>query len=483
MHLVASRSPRQWLKLGGHALPLVLAVLIGGCADRKLAPLIDSPDVLRQRLIAERPKALDDLNLRVRDAAADGTGLCDRGQVPILRRPTSVASTAACEPGDASDDLADNWRQRQLTVGLGHLLFSPPIVRERFLRQLAHTIPTTAQSAVGALLSGESLETAVLVCSGALVAPDKFLTAQHCVDVDHTPTAGKHEREFKYWVYLPLTGIHPASFPDIEKCCVTRGDVVIASLDRPAVGVPLLPMSRERPRDGTPGAIYGYGITHPDLFDRGVKRRTNILIRDCSPAVDTPVPKLCFRAGDGAVGDAEVGHCFNDSGGPLLARIDGVLKIVGVASDANLLCTEGSFADVALDFDQLATMAQSSVPVGEPRVVLNPNDRFGEITTASDADTVSISSPDAKDVRISLNFAETAATPFTMTRNNFALSATIANCRRVDYKLETCMGNGPVDTLSAEVNATGRIDVPDEDINLVEGGFGVYQLTMSKAGD
>ncbi len=169
-----------------------------------------------------------------------------------------------------------------------------------------------------------------LFCGGALVAPDKVMTAAHCTSVKgiagRTPRPAEHMRVVAGRTDLRTTeGIEAAvthvwRHPDFKE--VTQGDdVAVLTLDRP------LPYSTIKLGDaGESGVVLGWGRTsETDRPAMSLRKVTVPILSDSECAAKEPDYRqgamLC--AGRGGR-DA----CTGDSGGPLVVkgRLAGVVS-------------------------------------------------------------------------------------------------------------------------------------------------------------
>lgn len=226
-------------------------------------------------------------------------------------------------------------------------------------------------------------------CGGTLVAPNKVLTAAHCV----TDENGKALDMVKHGLILGNTAklvggpngegtavnISRSYYAGSYNAATIDNDVALLTLAKPLTGTPAQPAAyRETTRyaPGTTATTYGWGMTGSDpdvdrLADT-LQRVTQPLRSDaeCTENLDTSlgIPgaykaghMIC--AGNGGTGNNSTGKatCPGDSGSPMIVngRIVGVTSW-GVATKSEL-CNFGGTYDVY-------TKVSTYMPALQPRI-------------------------------------------------------------------------------------------------------------------
>jgi V8-like Glu-specific endopeptidase len=206
-------------------------------------------------------------------------------------------------------------------------------------------------------------------CTATKVAPKQLLTAAHCVldpatvsirfpkgskiAIAHQPGKGYVELE------VAAVDVHPAWLKACEDayCAASSvtarldaADVAVIELTTDLVDVPVATVAAAPLTAGERVTVLGFGCTAGVLVPDGrdalsLKYAETRLVsagravHDGSAVLATDVPQVAgiysLTAGPGAA-RSKVGLCPGDSGGPLYAKRDGVLVVVGVSSNYTL---------------------------------------------------------------------------------------------------------------------------------------------------
>ncbi|OZM71543.1 peptidase S1 [Amycolatopsis antarctica] len=191
-------------------------------------------------------------------------------------------------------------------------------------------------------------------CGGALVAPNRVLTAAHCLDGVDPAGVEVHlgasvlsqdpgeVRDIGAVTVAPGYEILPSpEAPEQPSLSSARNDLAEVRLDRPIAGVPVLRPVDAPPVAGTPAALYGHGITGPDAGVSDVLRRGGLTLttdEHCAAQTAATVdgPSVLCAQDLREPGPAQrVQACFGDSGGPLVVRDEHeVPRLAGIFSFA-----------------------------------------------------------------------------------------------------------------------------------------------------
>jgi hypothetical protein len=378
---------------------------------------------------------------------------------------TSFVAMQQSQQGDAAFEVIANWRRAALINGndmIHGMDFQDAMdALEQFNNQINHMFPSHGFGAVGALFAGyDDPANSSLICAATMLSSRVVVTARHCQYEDHP--------EIDYWFYNQYTGLHKiAEDKDGEDDFRVdpdepHRDLALAVLEEPVVGVDPYAIGSTRPHTGTDGYLLGFGITHNEGGDRGVKRRGHILTADCPDLIQTEF--FCFTNPDS---NPEVqSHCNFDSGGPMLTVEDDQFVVIGVASNSHWLCNgTGSYTSAVTDnarewiAGELAATDSEWTP---ERTVLEVVDsEFADEAATPEQGTVSAAN-NVQGSIANLNYAQTPSDPAALQLNDFHLGIS-GECTSIANFIVSCA----LDSIPADWEISREI------------GFGNYQFIVS----
>jgi len=205
-----------------------------------------------------------------------------------------------------------------------------------------------------------TLTTRIVTCSGALIAPDRVLTAAHCVqgaDPAHVSVRLDGKR-------LPWSGasfptnyraIPAPSAPDDPSAAASIDDIAVIRLTRPATGVPTLPVADAPPQPGEPALTIGHGSTEsgvPTWSDPALAAAQTVSDKCAGTYGATlfqPANHLCTF-------DATAVHaqaCAGDSGAPVMVQRHGAWAVAAVVTWGGETLGHGECGDGLPDVSEL----------------------------------------------------------------------------------------------------------------------------------
>ncbi|MEV0838797.1 trypsin-like serine protease [Actinocatenispora sera] len=186
-------------------------------------------------------------------------------------------------------------------------------------------------------------------CGAALIAPDRVVTAAHCVDQVDPSSQEVHvgarvlstdpgeTRRIAGVSVRPGYRIIPSpANPDDPNDSTAADDLALVLLDRPVTDIAPLPVADRRPNPGTQVSLFAHGTTghagadfRDDVLHRG--DLTTLPAGDCTARTPGSVDTASVWCAQDTAGTGVTG-CFQDSGSPLVAWTGDGARLVGLFS-------------------------------------------------------------------------------------------------------------------------------------------------------
>ena len=169
---------------------------------------------------------------------------------------------------------------------------------------LALALPLSAQSPSGEKITNgvlDSLHPTVGLfivdgeCTATLIGCRTVLTAAHCICGDHLggvkcaarPDLVDPAGKFVFFQNAGLFALSSLAVDPAYNAYTGVSDLAILHLATPVTNIAPSPLNRTGPPPlGLPGVIVGFGSTHTDSTDDGLKRQGNVKTAACDPPAD-----------------------------------------------------------------------------------------------------------------------------------------------------------------------------------------------------
>lgn len=234
----------------------------------------------------------------------------------------------------------------------GAVTADAPVETAQDQSEIIGGVVNTGDPAIVAVYAIKDGATSGALCTGTVISPTVVLTAAHCVHPDTVGTGNK----FYVMTAPDITDkMHPSPKLEVKethydpkfdaKMIFNGHDIAVVILAAPTTITPI-PWNKDAlsaTMKGQPARIVGYGLN--DSFGSkgaGIKRQATVKLNNFDELYVKTGSLLPWKV-----------ICSGDSGGPVLMKMGGVEKVVGVNSFGIIYClTEASSTrtDIYKDF-------------------------------------------------------------------------------------------------------------------------------------
>ncbi len=257
----------------------------------------------------------------------------------------------------------DEWRGLivgMIAAGAGLSLVAGSVAegapRKKSKTRIVRGVPTTDYPAAGVLLRRDGTTRFKTECSGTLIGCRSFLTAAHCFEGNGPD--GFDRRVDRYRVFFQHAGffniapggisLQPGIYRSPNRFRQPNGDIALVRLDRDVEGIEPAAIPADISgtlRSGDRATIVGFGKTHHEKNDFGIKRFSTVVTSQCQFAEGHDLICWDFEGAPADPADRQFGNtCGGDSGGGLFASVNQRLTVFGVTSGGSAACASDDHA-------------------------------------------------------------------------------------------------------------------------------------------